>query len=591
MIYIYLFLIAANCLLGWLIFYKHRTNPANISFFLGALGIAAWIASVYLVHNSTNILFWTRVSFVIASIIPPFILMFALFYPRKFSGLNGWILGLIWIPPIWMIGLSVTPAIVQSAPTFSTTAYGIGCPIFAVYFLSYVAGIVGVAMAQIRLHRGIYAMRLQYFIAGTILSGFSCAAASIILPMVGYTEFDQFSPLFTSFLVITTFIAITRHRLVEIPIMISRSVALATTAAFYIFISFSSVYIFHQFSSRRSDALFLLFQILYTSVIILTFQKVRYVIQTSSDSLFLKGRYNYQEVLKKVSHRLTGCVSLADLLDVLLDLFRKELEMPLVLYVEDRRSHFVSQNFYLAGKNVGSSIALPDTLDESDPLVSRLLSEKKVILSSEFDCTLREYLKENRISLAVPGILENQLLCFLALEKKYSGDAYSLQDITLLETLASHITVVYERVRVFEHLQQLNQENKELLQTLEKRVAQQVKEIEETLKLAAVTKTVITLNHEINSPLTSILLGAQQLTQEANLDPKLVWVSRIIAEQAKKIGVILYALRRITAVSQEEYLPGVPMLKFEHKGKTRFKAQTVGDNIQRGSEPPHPTSL
>ncbi|NBV42087.1 hypothetical protein EBR96_04885 [bacterium] len=78
----------------------------------------------------------------------------------------------------------------------------------------------------------------------------------------------------------------------------------------------------------------------------------------------------------------------------------------------------------------------------------------------------------------------------------------------------------------------------------------------------------VTLHHEMRSPLTGILIGAQALEKQLNTDQQPV--AREIAESARRIRNTLDRLSIANAIGSEEYMNGTPMAKFESDSAPTF---------------------
>lgn len=109
------------------------------------------------------------------------------------------------------------------------------------------------------------------------------------------------------------------------------------------------------------------------------------------------------------------------------------------------------------------------------------------------------------------------------------------------------------------------------------------KKLLEAEKIKLVSQMSISLNHEINNPMQSILFIAQsqshllkKIEQKSEDEKKeemekmmkrMVEFSSILESQTKKIKDIIYSLRQLREVETVEYLPGAPMLKLaKHTG-------------------------
>jgi len=73
-------------------------------------------------------------------------------------------------------------------------------------------------------------------------------------------------------------------------------------------------------------------------------------------------------------------------------------------------------------------------------------------------------------------------------------------------------------------------------------------------RLAAVSKTAIAANHEINSPLTTILLKLDALSRDRSLKPDVVSMVKDIKEEAGKIKDLVKKMLEISDVVETDYL-------------------------------------
>ncbi len=89
----------------------------------------------------------------------------------------------------------------------------------------------------------------------------------------------------------------------------------------------------------------------------------------------------------------------------------------------------------------------------------------------------------------------------------------------------------------------------------------------EAERLAAITETAISINHEINNPLCSILGNTQlMLMDKGNLSPDMIRKLETIEKQTARIQEIAERLGKITRPVLKEYVGGKKMLDVEHSG-------------------------
>lgn len=89
----------------------------------------------------------------------------------------------------------------------------------------------------------------------------------------------------------------------------------------------------------------------------------------------------------------------------------------------------------------------------------------------------------------------------------------------------------------------------------------------EAERLAAITETAISINHEINNPLCAILGNTQLMLMEGDrLDPKMVHKLHTIEKQIARIQGFAKRLTHITRPAVREYVGGKKMIDVESSG-------------------------
>jgi len=80
-------------------------------------------------------------------------------------------------------------------------------------------------------------------------------------------------------------------------------------------------------------------------------------------------------------------------------------------------------------------------------------------------------------------------------------------------------------------------------------------------KLAGITETAVTVNHEVNSPLTAILGNIQLLLRDSDsLDERLVAKLKTIEKSAERIQEVTRLLMRVRKPRSKQYSEGITML-------------------------------
>ena len=82
--------------------------------------------------------------------------------------------------------------------------------------------------------------------------------------------------------------------------------------------------------------------------------------------------------------------------------------------------------------------------------------------------------------------------------------------------------------------------------------------------MASITNLIITVNHELNSPLMAVMIAAQKLMSQTKTAEELKY-AKIVLSGSLKIRHIIENLHDITDPLEVEYSTGVKMIQFENK--------------------------
>ncbi len=126
-------------------------------------------------------------------------------------------------------------------------------------------------------------------------------------------------------------------------------------------------------------------------------------------------------------------------------------------------------------------------------------------------------------------------------------------------TIATQISLVMEKIFLRSSLEQRNQTLQSTLDELKKAQEQLV----EKERLAAIGEIVVTVNHEINNPLSAIIGLAEilELMVESGDKDKIRESVKAILKGANRIKKVTVRLTQISSSESEEYIEGIRMIK------------------------------
>lgn len=191
-----------------------------------------------------------------------------------------------------------------------------------------------------------------------------------------------------------------------------------------------------------------------------------------------------------------------------------------------------------------------DRLLTSHEFVSLLANHKKPINSADLRKTYKLPQAMDEPFLIIPLLVENELIGML----NFIGgqrDVFIEKDVKLLNIIADQIAISIERSIYQKKLENKNSALKKAHRELE----EIHKKIVGEEKLAAVKKLAVSINHEINNPLSVITGNAEYILYAfQDLDPKITKRLRIIESEALRISEINRRLLEIQQLVTEPYL-------------------------------------
>lgn len=305
--------------------------------------------------------------------------------------------------------------------------------------------------------------------------------------------------------------AIVRHRLLDVNLVISRSLAYLVLITFIVAIFFLVLTLLEQALKVTELVSRPMVLALFVLALVLFLDPLRRHTQDLMNRVFLKGRPDYRRELEGFSRALTATLDLSRLLDMFLErvaaLMRTDRG---IIYLFDSET-----DQYTVQRTWG--IPHPSTLmtvrfQENDETVGWLKASSRAVYltSSEGYLIPTSFTAKERIRLAVlmaavcvPFFTKGQLIGWLALGHKLTRELYNPDDLTFLTALADQVALAIENARFFEGLKRMHNELRQAYTDLDKANRQ----LQEMDKLKSAFIGVIT--HELRSPFANIAFSMQ----------------------------------------------------------------------------------
>jgi hypothetical protein len=508
---------------------------------------------------------------------------------------------LFYLPALIFFGLSYTDLIIKdfSSVSFTGVNYQMGLlfPHLGLLAAVYAVGGMYLLIKKYFQAEGTEKLQVQYILLGAGLFSFCTISADVIMPLIGSFHINNIAS--ASSIVFTGLVtyAIVAHRLLNIDMIINKAVLFGGLLSFIILIHFGFL-VFYQYAVIGSfDLALTLFSTVSLLFLLIVLNPFRKKLQDIVDQMVYGQRYSYQKDIREAVSDLIKFHDKQSLLNFVVDNLTEKMDIEnAILLLEEENNFLEGQGDYkiVAGRGILEFTKKNINFKKIAFLAKYANENKKPILKEDllmnFPGDLHALSNEYpylRIEVCLPLFLRRQLKGFLFLGKR-RNKIYDISDIDLLRTLSIEMMIAWENVQLFEkekeaaarlaefqarakYAEILEEKNIELLK-MYKDLKETQDQLVKTERLASISQLTVSLNHEINNPLTSILGHIQLILlnlkrgkefSSAELEKFLEQVE----SDAKRIKDLLFSLRKLTEPVVTEYIGGVSMIDLQLKAE------------------------
>ena len=432
--------------------------------------------------------------------------------------------------------------------------------------------------------------QMKYLFA-SMLVGFS-GGAQHFLPVYNINIYPYGNFLITIYTLIATY-AIFRHRLLEIDVIVRKTLVFAGLTAFVFGVFSAATFIVREVLSVYLGASNLWTYVISIFLIVLGYDPIRNLLINVTDRFLFQKKYDYQKLLKDATKGISKIESLNHLFGLVTHFITMRMRVvnaAILTKIEEENRFSLeyqrgySQNYLTYYVNVDAPM-IQHLAVEKEPIDLEKVNEQIQVQSTarkneadmqEYDYrVIKQQMEELEAAVCIPSFLGDELRNVLVIGPKKSGGYYSEDDLNVLFTLAQESAIAIENARLYDEAIKKTHELEKINEQLEGAKSQLTEALRETeaankqlqdtqaqliheQKMATLGRLAASVGHEVNNPLTILSMNVSRavLKYRKNPDLKVTDILDVFQKMEQNISRIKAVVNTLTG-----------LLKKSEKGK------------------------
>lgn len=576
-LFLTIFTASLSGIIGYFVLKRDPRNVMHITFTMFCVSLAFWAIANYFsitVQNVTEILFWMRVVMVFAVMICISFFLFIYAFPNSKLQLRKQYLVLLFLVSVVTCVVALSPVLFSDV-TFDdkggrSPVVQPGMVLFLIVTVGSLLWSFILLIKKLKRSTSINKMQLRFILLGTFIMFFCILLFNLVFPVVfKISFFVNATPFFILPFIVSVFYAITRHRFLDIRIIIRKTTVYIVSIVCILFINLTFYWIEINYfkdaiPSGMGVSIALFLSLLIYNPLKMQFEKI-------ANKYFFYSLYNTQQTLISLSEKLTSIIDLYKVIDSILKTITQSMgleriailllnsgvrdikyRIPKIKGFNRRNAGLVISNNYL--RNHLRRTRQPLIIEELSSLYNSAKSnEERTNIR-----TLQSQLQKMEAALCIPLISKEKLIGVIVLGNKISKDAYTINDLELLSSLANQAAIAIENATLYDEVQDLNINLQKRIDEATEEIRHKNVHLQELIKMK--TEFLDIASHQLRTPLTSIrgLLSMQAAGDLDKLAP---------SDKKHKQKIMLNEVERLNNIVNDILdalsLEGGPKLDFE----------------------------
>ncbi|MFA6106929.1 MAG: ATP-binding protein [Patescibacteria group bacterium] len=569
-----------SLILGVFVILKSR-NSKNLSFFIFCFFVASWSLGYYfwqIADDAISALFWCRALMAAAILIPVSYLHFVYALVDLVEKRKKFLIFSYGLFSLFLLG-DLTPYFVSHIEPILNFKYwpiaGHLYSVFLVVWFFYVVYSTFLLYDKYKKSFGIIRLQLKYVMLGMII-GFAGGSTNYLLwyriPVLPVGN------ILVSIYVAFSAYAIIRYRLMDIRIVARRIFIYFGAGAFTYGFFYFTIWLYSRafggiFTSGAYAA-----GLVVAPLFVFGFYRIDGGLRKFANKYLFVSLYNYQETITRLTDELNNYIDLSKIINLIVETIKKTMQLDRagVLLINSETRPISFQIAKVIGFNRQNGISLvqdnfltrhlekiqkPLVRDELTLLARDARSEK----DKESIETLHGHMKKIEASLCLPLMSSKKLIGIIVLGAKISGDAYTSEDLELLNTLSKQAGIAIENARLYKQVGDFNKTLKDKVSVQTKDITAKNEELEKKAKelkdgneylkklLAMRSEFLDTASHQLRTPV-SVIKGMLSMILEGGMPKdKIDEFLKASFEKSVKLTEIINDILRASETESEKF--------------------------------------
>ncbi len=507
-----------------------KKNRTQRYLFIGIIiGIILWVLTIFVTDifykNKLISLWFSRLSFTSTAFLSIFYILFANSFHKSFTKLEKLTVKVLIIISIIAMFTSLSDYIVEETKVIGEfnlkSTFGNLYYVFAIY-VSIVFAYPSFLLYRAYKKEKSITLRMQilYIFVGSVLSILFSFFTNLILPILGFGEIRYLGPLCLVFFLGFTYYSILRYRFLSIR-YISGKLAYFILLSIFIFVSFYGIYLFQLLLWDNIFAPGALISGGFIAVIyVLVFKKCDQKIKEFLEKMLIFSEYDPFETINRLLKITSTELRLEKVVVNVLSLTRSTFKcnkVSLILFDKENRKVLYKKfiGFNKKGhRNIRDLLEVVNYWDlqeqrggKSEILVLDELLQIKEVEGDRSDRLLKimEFMKDEKVAVLLPLNRKVQLNGLLLIGNKGSEDAFTVQDIDLLEGIVANASVAVGRAFLYDQVEKSADILEYKVEEATKKLREKIHALEEARRKEK--DMIDILGHELRTPMSIIKSG------------------------------------------------------------------------------------